>query len=185
MNLLCESGLEMQNFMQSQEWEFCFIGGLAVIRWGEIRMTQDIDMSLSVDFGNEEMYLKILLKHFRSRIADAFEFALNNRVLLLTASNNVPVDIAMAGFPFEKEMIQRGSLFLFQPACSLMTCSAEDLIILKAFANRYKDWSDIESIIDKQGNTIDVNYINERLFPLCELKEEPEIMDRLNNLLAI
>jgi hypothetical protein len=25
MNLLCESGLEMQNFMQSQEWEFCFI----------------------------------------------------------------------------------------------------------------------------------------------------------------
>jgi hypothetical protein len=40
MNLLCESGLEMQNFMQSQEWEFCFIGGLAVIRWGEIRLCE-------------------------------------------------------------------------------------------------------------------------------------------------
>jgi len=185
MNFLCESGLEIQNFMQNQGWEFCFIGGLAVIRWGEIRMTQDIDISLSVDFGKEEMYLKVLLKHFRSRISDAFEFALNHRVLLLKASNNIPVDIAIAGFPFEKEMIKRGSLFLFQPDCALMTCSVEDLIILKAFANRNKDWSDIESIIDKQGKNIDVKYINERLFPLCELKEEPEIMDQLNAMLTI
>ena len=147
MNLLCESGLEMQTFIHNEGWEFCFIGGLAVIRWGEIRMTQDIDISLSVDFGYEEKYLNILLKHFRSRISDAFDFALNNRVLLLKASNNVPVDIAIAGFPFEKEMIKRGSLFLFQPDCPLMTCSAEDLIFLKAFANRNKDWSDIESIV--------------------------------------
>ena len=80
-------------------------------------------------------------------------------------------------------MIKRGSLFLFQPDCPLMTCSAEDLIFLKAFANRNKDWSDIESIIVKQGNKLNVKYINKQLFPLCELKEEPEIMDRLNDLL--
>ncbi len=29
MNLLCESALEMQTFMQNEGWEFCFIGGLA------------------------------------------------------------------------------------------------------------------------------------------------------------
>jgi len=179
MNLLCESGLEMQNFIQNQGWIFCFIGGLAVLRWGEIRMTQDIDISLFIEFGDEEKYLKKILKHFRSRIPDAFDFALNHRVLLLKASNNVPVDIAIAGFPFEKEMINRSSLFLFQPDCALKTCSAEDLIILKAFANRNKDWSDIESIIVKQGNNLNVKYINERLRPLSDLKEEPEIMDRI------
>ena len=179
MNLLCESGLEMQDFMQNQGWEFCFIGGIAVLRWGEIRMTQDIDISLFVEFGDEKKYLKIILKQFRSRIPDAFDFALNNRVLLLKASNNVPVDIAIAGFPFEKEMINRSSLFLFQPNCALKTCSAEDLIILKAFANRNKDWSDIESIIVKQGNNLNAKYIDERLRPLSDLKEEPEIMDRL------
>jgi len=185
MNLLCESGLELQNFMDEQRWKFCFIGGLAVIRWGEIRMTQNIYISLSVEFGDEEKYLKTLLKHFNSRIKDAFDFALTNRVLLLKASNNVPVDIAIAGFPYETEMIKRATFFLFQPECSLITCSAEDLIILKAFANRNKDWTDIESIIIKQNNKLDYNYITSRLFPLCELKEEPEIMDRLNNLIMM
>jgi len=183
MNLLCESGLEMQTFIQNQKWKFCFIGGIAVIRWGEIRMTRDLDISLSVAFGDEKQYIQKLLKRFRPRIKDAFQFALDNRVLLVKSSNNVPVDIAIAGFPFEQEMIERGSLFLFQPECALMTCSAEDLIILKAFANRDKDWFDIESIIDKQGMNIDTEYIKSHLIPLCELKEEPEIMERFNQYL--
>jgi len=140
------------------------------------------DVTPPLPFGDEEQYLKILMKHFHSRIKDAFNFALDNRVLLLKASNNVSVDIALASFPFEIEMIKKRSFFLYQPNCHLMTCSAEDLIILKAFANRSKDWSDIESVIDKQGKKLDTKYINKLLLPLCELKEEPEIMDRLNNL---
>nr|AAU82590.1 hypothetical protein GZ18F2_20 [uncultured archaeon GZfos18F2] len=39
-----------------------FIGGLAVIRWGEVRMTQDIDLSLFTEFGNEETYINSLLE---------------------------------------------------------------------------------------------------------------------------
>ena len=41
MNPLCQAGLKLQEFMQGKEWPFCFIGGLAVIRWREVRMTQD------------------------------------------------------------------------------------------------------------------------------------------------
>ena len=44
MNALFKAGLEIQNFLNSKKWSFCFIGGLAVIRWGEARMTQDIDL---------------------------------------------------------------------------------------------------------------------------------------------
>jgi len=183
MNLLCEAGLEMQTFIHNQKWKFCFIGGIALIRWGEIRMTRDLDISLSVDFGDEKKYIQKLLEHFRPRISDAFQFALDNRVLLLESSNKIPVDIAIAGFPFEQEMIDRGSFFLFQPECALITCTAEDLIVLKAFASRNKDWFDIESILDKQGLMIDLNYIKSRLLPLCELKEEPEIMEKLNQYL--
>ncbi len=37
MNSLFKAGLEIQHTLKSQKWPFCFIGGLAVIRWGEVR----------------------------------------------------------------------------------------------------------------------------------------------------
>ena len=105
-----------------------------------------------------------------------------NRVLLLLASNGVAVDISLAGLPFEQEMIERATSLSYSPDCSLVTCSAEDLIILKAFADRTKDWMDIEGILIRQNPGLDFNYIIERLTPLCELKEAPEIVEKLCHL---
>jgi hypothetical protein len=174
--------LEFQNTFQKLKWPFCFIGGLAVIRWGEIRMTQDIDLCLLCGFGNEEKYIDSLLIKFRSRIKEAKEFALKNRVLLLYASNDVPVDISLSGMPFEIEMIEHSTLFEFHNKCSLITCSAEDLVILKAFADRTKDWMDVESIILRHGKKLDKKYIKDQLTFLCELKESPEIVKKLEDL---
>lgn len=182
MNGLFHAAQEVQIFMQHRQWNFCFIGGLAVIRWGEARMTQDIDMSLLVGFGSEEAYIQELLGHFASRIPDPFHFALSHRVLLLTTSNGVTVDISLSGLPFEEEMMRRATCYAFAPECSLLTCSAEDLIILKAFADRAKDWGDIEGIVARQGQQLDLRYIFEQLTPLCELKEAPEILGKLQQM---
>ena len=54
MNSLLEAGLEIQNFLNLKKWPFCFIGGLAVIRWGKVRMTQDIDLCILSGFGSEK-----------------------------------------------------------------------------------------------------------------------------------
>lgn len=64
MNVLFQAGSEVQRIMQSKKWPFCFIGGLAVIRWGEIRITQDIDVSLWTGFVREENYIDSLLSIF-------------------------------------------------------------------------------------------------------------------------
>ena len=183
MNSLFEAGLELQNFLRQKSWLFCFIGGLAVIRWGELRMTQDIDLCLLTGFGNEQLYIEGLLANFRSRVADPLNFALKNRVLLLFASNDASVDISLSGLPFEKQMIVRATPFLFLQGCSLITCSAEDLIVLKAFADRPQDWMDIEGIIIRQGNCLNRCHIFEHLTPLCELKEAPEIVNKLKHLM--
>lgn len=183
MNPLFAAGLEFQKFMQVKQWPFCFIGGLAVIRWGEARMTQDIDLSVLSGFGNEQFYVEGLLNKFRSRVEDARNFALTSRVLLLTASNNVSVDVSLAGLPFEQEMFRRASFFNYGPDCALTTCSAEDLIILKAFANRTIDWMDVEGILLRQGNGLDDRYILKQLEPLCLLKESPEILGHLKQLI--
>ncbi len=183
LNSLFKAGLEFQETLEKRNWPFCFIGGLAVLRWGEIRMTQYIGLCLLCGFGNEEKYIKILLKKFKSRITNAENFAFTNRVLLLYASNGVSIDISLSGLPFEDQMIKRATEFSFHADCTLITCSAEDLIILKSFANRKKDWMDVEGIILRQDKSLDTDYIIEQLAPLCEIKGTPDIVTKLQNLI--
>jgi len=183
LNSLFIAGLEFQEISEKRNWPFCFIGGIAVLRWGELRMTQDIDICLLCGFGNEEKYVKTLLKKFKSRISDADNFAFTNRVLLLYASNGVSIDVSLSGLPFESQMIKRATSFSFHADCTLITCSAEDLIILKSFANRTKDWMDVEGAILRQGKSLDTDYIIEQLAPLCEIKETPDIMNKLQFLI--
>lgn len=41
MNEILSAAKELGDFMRQRQWEYCIIGGLAVIRWGEPRLTQD------------------------------------------------------------------------------------------------------------------------------------------------
>jgi hypothetical protein len=62
---------ELQAVCQSNDWQFCFIGGLALQRWSEPRETVDVDLSLLAGFGDEQQFCDVLLKHFAARISDA------------------------------------------------------------------------------------------------------------------
>ena len=182
MNGLFDAALEVQEFLLKRNWRFCIIGGLAVLRWGEPRATQDVDICLLTGFGNEEDYIRRILGKFNGRVQDADRFALENRVLLVAASNGIPIDISLAGIPFEEQLTDRASSFEFAPGVSLITCSAEDLVILKAFAGRAHDWSAVEGILVAQGDNMDWNYINEHLSILCEVKGDRETIVRLEQL---
>ncbi len=182
MNALFQAAKEVSDFMEAQRWKFCLIGGIAVMRWGEPRTTQDVDLTLLTGFGSEESYIESLLLEFAGRTTTSRELALQNRVLLLTAANGVGVDVALAGFPFEEDILRRATIFEFDEGCRLKTCSAEDLVVAKAFADRPKDWLDIEGILIRQGSALDINSIVRHLCPLCELKEAPEIVVRFRKL---
>jgi hypothetical protein len=179
MNEVIRAAAELQALCESQQWRFCCIGGLAVLRWGEPRETADVDLTLLTGFGGEERFVRALLARYEPRIEDALGFALSRRVLLVRAPSGVGLDIALAGLPFEESVIARSSLFAYSPESLLRTCSAEDLIVLKAFASRAKDWLDVEGIIIRQRGKLDWNYIFAHLSPLTELKEAPELIDEL------
>ena len=182
MNPLYEAALEAQGVMEERGWRFCIIGGLAVARWGRPRATQDVDMTLLTGFGSEDMYIRELLSLYRPRVEDAGRFARENRVLLLSASNGIPIDLSLGGLPFEEGLVSRATPFEYARDVSLITCSAEDLIVLKAFAARGQDWVDVEGIAVRQGARLDWDHIRQQLAPLCELKGEPEILDRLGEI---
>ena len=184
MIALFPAAAEVQAFCRRADWRFCFIGGLALQRWGEPRYTQDVDLTLLTGFGNEADYVDALLGTFSARLSDAREHALRHRVLLLTAGDGVPVDIALGALPYEEQMIGRSSDWNVAPGLSLRTCSAEDLIVLKAFAGRPQDWVDIERVAVRQAGKLDEALIFEELSPLLELKDDPASAARLRAILA-
>ncbi len=182
MKDLFEAARRLQGFLDSKKWRSCIIGGLAVQRWGEPRLTLDVDVTLLSGFGNEEEYIDELLKHFDSRVPDSREFALKRRVMLLRAGDGTDLDLALGGLPFEERVVERASSFEFYADIIIRTCSAEDLIVMKAFAERDRDWADVEGIIARQGTSLDWRLIMSELEPLCELKESPDIIRKLGDL---
>jgi hypothetical protein len=183
VNPIFSAALEIQEFCREKKWRFCFIGAIAVQRWGEPRLTQDVDLTLLTGFGTEETYVDQLLENFGSRIPSAKAFALRTRVLLLESRDGIPVDVAMGAMPFEERAVERATDFSIEDDASLTTCGAEDLIVFKAFANRDKDWLDIASIIIRQAGRLDEGLVWSELKPLVDLKQEPGITDRLTELL--
>lgn len=174
-------GHVIQTICVENRWRFCFVGGMALQRWGEPRITEDVDLTLLTGFQNEELFIDELLRHFKPRLTDAKDFALVNRVLLLETDEGIGIDVSMGGLPFEELIVDRATPFEFLPDISLLTCSAEDLIVLKAFADRPQDWEDIAGVVIRQ-QTLDWNYIDAQLRPLVELKEAPHILDNLSRL---
>jgi len=61
-------------------------------------------------------------------------------------------------------------------------CDASDLVILKAFANRQRDGQDLRGILIRSSGKLDWNRILHETTTLAMLKEEPEILDHLNQL---
>jgi len=179
VNEVIRAAAELQAHCEAEGWKFCFIGGLAVLRWGEPRETVDVDLTLLTGFSGEERFIRLLLNRYQPRIEDAAEFARTRRVLLLRADSGVGLDVALGGLPFEESAVERSSFFAFPPDVPLRTCSAEDLIVLKTFAARSKDWMDVEGIIVRQAGRIDWSYVRSQLEPLLELKEAPELWDEL------
>ena len=177
-----KSAVETQQQLLELGFQTCVIGGIAVQRWGEPRVTKDVDFTLLCGFGNERRIVSEILRHFDPRVEDAEEFAIRARVLLVEDSRGTPLDISLGALPYEENVIARATPWQAPKSGSLITCSAEDLVVLKAFANRTQDIRDIEGVIIRQGARLNRSLVLKELTPLVELKEETEILDQLQAL---
>ena len=181
VNKLLETAQNLQLFFESRGWQFCFIGGIALLHWGEPRLTQDVDVTLLTGFGDEERFVRTLLNEYEPRISDAYDFAMTHRVVLLKTSAQTLIDVTLAGLPNEEDMIARSRCERYSDTISLRLCSAEDLIVHKVFAGRNKDWGDVESILLKQEK-LDWQLIELTLLPLLEMKDDVNSFQKLIDL---
>ena len=182
INNILEVAVDVGRRLASLKIPYCFIGGIACQRWGEPRQTVDVDATIFVGFGNESTVVDELLSLYQARMEGARDFAIQHRILLLTSDRGTGIDLSLGGMPFERRLVDRSVAWHIQRHGSIRICSAEDLVVLKAFASRPQDWIDVEKVIVRQGSRLDRKLILEELTPLAELKEEPDILDRLHEL---
>lgn len=175
---LIQEAQRLQEFLDLKSWDFCFVGGIALQRWGEPRLTQDIDLTLLTNFENEDEFIESLLRLYSPRLSNAAEFAKTRRMLLLKNQTGIGIDISLGGLPFEIEMVKRSAYQEYLDDVKLKIISPEDLIIMKSVARRAKDWLDIETVIIRQTN-LDWKYIVDSLEEFAEILEDKTLIPLL------
>ncbi len=139
-----QAAWHIEKLLRDDQRGFCFIGGMALFRWSEPRLTRDVDLTVLCPFGEEADTIDWLLARVDKRLDNAREFALENRVLLLR-HGIIDVDVSLVDFFFVDVGVARACRHLYAPGVDLTTCSAEDLIVFKAFAARgWETWDAVD-----------------------------------------
>jgi len=175
---------DLTTWLKAQEVPNIIIGGVAASLLGRPRVTHDVDVLVLVDEEHWDDFLKAG-KPFRfiPRRLDALKFAKKTRVLLVRHEpSSTEVDIVLGALPFEKEAIAR-SISLKLGQIALLIPQPEDLIVMKAIANRPRDLADIESILDAHPK-LNLRKIRRLVRDFSSALEMPGILNDLETVLA-
>jgi hypothetical protein len=160
------------------------IGGLAVSLLSRPRLTRDIDAVVLVDEDDWEKFLALGQRHkFLPRIKGVVPFARESRVFLMRhGPSGKDVDLAIAGTPFESEVVARASKRRIARTL-VPLASPEDLVIYKAVAQRPQDIIDIATIVEFFPD-LDVARIRRWTSQFAEHLEDRQIVEKAEPLLA-
>ncbi len=160
------------------------IGGAAVGILGKARFTEDVDAMFLLSSEGLTRLLELAKEEgIEPRIENAVDFARKNRVLLLRhALTDTSIDISLGALPFEKEMVERSSLYEVDENLQLRLPTPEDLIIMKAVAHRPKDLEDIRTIAQKYVK-LDKKRIQRWVTSFGEILDQPSLWEQIEPLL--
>lgn len=139
--------------------DYCLIGGLALGAWGQVRATQDIDLLIMLDETQRTRLLGLL---------EPFGFILDVRWaevnpllkgrMTRLRHSGYPVDLLVPQDAQEAQTLSRRRSVQLGDF-SVWVCGPEDLILLKLKAGRPRDFEDVLSVIQHQGDKLDVSYL--------------------------
>ena len=183
MNRQIRAALVMHDFLfENLKLNYAVIGGIALQFWGEPRFTHDLDLTVEDRLDLAEL-VKTTTEAFGSRVSDPYQFAKDTRMLLLNVED-VDVDVALALRGYEAVLFERSQPYEVEPGRQIRICSAEDLIIHKALAGRAQDLADVEGVIYRQADGLDVRYIRSWLREFSSGLDDPEILERFEQAYA-
>lgn len=177
-NKLFEALKSVVSLLEKKELRYAIVGGIANQMWGQARFTYDIDIKLFVPDTDYTGMRETLTSAFPT--SGRPELPLNPLIVSVNI-HHVIVDFLLAAPGYEEHMITRAVRTTIADL-PVWVCTAEDLIIQKALANREKDWQDIQGIVIEQRQCLDNDYIEEWLGQFAEILEQPELLSRYQSI---
>ena len=170
-------------------WRKCkvqgaIIGGLAVALRGFARTTLDVDAVVFIEEAGWPSFLTIGSTYsIESRIPEPLAFAKEASIFLLShAPSGVDLDITLGQLAYEKLIIRRAVPKKIGKA-TVPIATVEDLIVLKAVANRPRDLADIQGLLEV-NTSIDLAYIREQIEELAAMADLPDAAREFERILT-
>lgn len=147
--------------VKRQRVPYMLMGGFALSVWGRVRVTQDVDVGLSLDPRDEATFLAGLQRaHFLSTTPQPI---LGHRLIVcryLNTSRGFPVevDLFLARGEYQRQALQR-AVTVAVGRRRIRVIAPEDLILYKLLADRPIDRLDIQTILEEQVGRLDRRYL--------------------------
>ncbi len=176
MSSLGEAVRQLKTFLESHDIPYMVIGGIALSVWGITRTTRDADFKVFIG--------DLTITEFRKLVSEKFPIAkrphlgrAESALVIRVQVAQTFADLLIGVLPYEQQSIERAIVADFEDM-TIPICTAEDLIIHKAIADRPQDWLDVESIVGAQQGRLDYAYIQDWLRQFAAALDKPELFER-------
>ncbi len=144
---LYESLAHLQKTLQDAGVESMAIGGLAIMAWGEPRLTRDADLKILMRREEAPRLLEILPVGFQLHSENPLETLQQYGFLFTHDPSGVRIDLMLTDMGFDEIAISRRQEKEMATGVSINVCSPEDLIIYKLLSTRPRDHEDATGVM--------------------------------------
>lgn len=159
MENLLEAVASLQERLQRAGIPSAVIGGLALSIWGEPRATRDVDVRVLLGREEAARLVMLLADTYVPLADDPLETLQKMGFLFVQDPAGVRLDLLLADTEFDREVVRRARPIEVASDRVVYVCSAEDLLIYKLISTRPRDYEDAVSIIHRQGDSLDDQYV--------------------------
>ena len=156
---LFQSVVALQDRLRQAGILSAVIGGVAVGVWGEPRVTRDVDIKVLLGRDDASRLLEAISPDYVPLQADPLEALTRTGVLFVQDAQGTRLDLLLSDVSFDAEAIRRARDVTLQPGLVASVCSPEDLIVYKLVSTRQRDHDDAESVVRRQGDALDDEYV--------------------------
>lgn len=157
---------------------FCLIGALALSAWGQPRATKDIDLLILLNEESQDRVLSALASRgFLKDEAWSEQNPILRGAMVRLYSGDVPIDLCAPRDAQEEEALTRRRMIEVE-GLSLWTVSPEDLVLMKLKAGRPYDFGDVATILIRQGDALDLEYVRRWAKRLDVIDELAYVLDQ-------
>ncbi len=157
--------------------QYMIIGGLAVIKWGRPRTTQDIDIIILINDKAIDQFTTVLTSAGYQINPSELRQAITEKSHITIFIPNEILRVDMKGLYSQldyKSFNNKIKISIFDVETWIET--PEDLIIAKLVYNSYQDIEDAASVLLRQFGKLDIKYLKDRAI-------QENVVKRLDKLL--